>query len=167
VADIRAPEGWPLQEAEISRTAGIILFALTLFTPGEANDPAQEKNAFRLLARIHAEVREFGKRPGEDFIRQDFFIGGEDDDDTNKDIHVGILIRSEGDGETMSIQVTWLERLKADSKVKNARETKTLTCRVRRDDVRILRSDFPPDRVGKLAEDILKAVLDKKRLMKR
>lgn len=144
------------------RAVGIIFFALTIISLGDATVPAQEKNAFRLLARLHAEVREFGKRPGEDFIRQDFFIGGEDDDDTNKDIHVGILIRSEGDGESMSVQVTWLERSKADPRVKNARETKTLTCRVRLDDVRILSSDFPADRVGKLAEEILKAVLDKK-----
>jgi hypothetical protein len=149
------------------RTAGIIFFALTLVSPGEVTVQTQENSAVRLLARLHAEVREFGKRPGEDFIRQDFFIGGEDDDDTNKDIHVGILIRAEGDGESMAIQVTWLERSKADPRVKNARETKTLTCRVRPDGVRVLNSDFPPDRLERLAKDILKAVIAKKRLMKR
>lgn len=108
-----------------------------------------------------------GVRPGEDFIQREFFIGAPDEDDTNKDISVNIFIQPVAGTEKMRIQVTYLERTRENSKVKLAKETRHLDVIVGGDAVRIERSDYNERELPKLAEDILRAVKDKKRLLKK
>lgn len=119
-----------------------------------------------LLRLIYIEVKEMGARPGEDFIQGEFFIGKPDDDDTNKDIHVVILIQSADGPEKMKIQVTYMERTLENPAVKYAKETKNLVCDVRENAVQVQRSDYAEREMKKLADDILKAVRDKKRILK-
>lgn len=128
---------------------------------------SQSVETKRLLARLHSEVREFGKNPGEDFVRQDFFIGGADPDDTNKDIHVGILIRAEGRAEIMAIQVTRMEKSKDNPRIREARSTKAVSCVIGLEGVGVVSSDYPSGEVEALLKEILKAVTDKKKLLKR
>jgi len=108
-----------------------------------------------------------GVRPGENFVQRDFFIGAPDEDDTNKDIYVNIFIQTVAGTEKMRIQVTYMERTKENSKIKLAKKTRELTLFIGADAVRIERSDYDEGELPKLAEDILKAVKDKKRLLKK
>ena len=119
-----------------------------------------------ILVRIFSEVRDFGPRPGEDFIKHEFFIGGPDDDDTNKDTSVVILIQNVDGVERMTVQVTFMTRDRTDPKIKTARETKSFAGSVRDGRWVLLRSDFPDRELEPLGAQILRAVLDKKRLMR-
>ena len=119
-----------------------------------------------VLKRIYDEVRTMPAPPGLGFVTQDVFIGGPDDDDTNKDVHVALLIQAIGEEALLRIRVTELERTPADRRVKHARGSRELVCAVRGGDLRLVRSDVPDADIPRLAEDILKAVLDKKRLIR-
>jgi hypothetical protein len=125
-----------------------------------AEDPAV------LLKKILAETRELGARPGEDFIRQEFFIGGADDDDTNKDTSVVVLIQSISGEKRMTIQVTRMERNRNDPRIKTARETRSIVGGPDGKDFRVARSDFAADELESVCAQILRAVQDKKRLLK-
>jgi hypothetical protein len=118
------------------------------------------------LKRIYEEVRTMPSPPGQGFLRQDVFIGGPDDDDTNKDVHVALLIQRIGDEDRMHVQITSLERSEADRRVKRAAGSRALLCAVRDGALRLVRSDVADDEIARLAADILKAVLDKKRLIR-
>lgn len=120
-----------------------------------------------LLRRIRDEVLELRRYPGEDFVRGEFHLG-EGDDDTNKTHAVGILIKDEetGGGRRMTVVVTRLEPSAADPRIRLSRESETLVCRFAADKVEIVSSDHPPESLGRLLRDILKAVVDKKNLLK-
>jgi hypothetical protein len=119
-----------------------------------------------LLKKILVETRELGARPGEDFIKQEFFIGGPDDDDTNKDTSVVVLIQSIDGTERMTIQVTRMDRDRNDPRIKTARETKSIVGGLDGSLFRITRSDFAADELESVCVQILRAVQDKKRLLK-
>jgi len=106
-----------------------------------------------------------GARPGEDFIQQEFFAGGPDDDDTNKDLHVVVLIQSESGRSKMTVQVTRFERDRRDRKVKTARETKTTRAEVVQGAVKGLASDYEDIPLHEVLEQIERAVLQKKKLL--
>ncbi len=120
-----------------------------------------------LLTRIRDEVLGLPKYPGEDFTRGEFHLG-EGDDDTNKTHAVGILIKEEdgGGGTRMTVVVSRLEPSPGDPRVRYAKEAKTLVCRFSAEGVEILRSDPDERELGRLLGDILKAVVDKKILLK-
>jgi hypothetical protein len=129
---------------------------------------SQAERAYLVTVKtIYAEVKEMGVRPGEDFNQREFFIGAPDEDDTNKDIYVNIFIQTVAGTEKMRIQVTYMERTRANSKIKLAKETRDLHVIVGKDAVRIERSDYNEGELPKLTEDILRAVKDKKRLLKK
>ena len=119
-----------------------------------------------LLTKILIETRELGARPGEDFVKQEFFIGGPDDDDTNKDTSVVVLIQSIDGRERMTIQVTRMERSQSDPRIKTARETQTIVGGPDGSGFRIARSDFSGDALETVCAQILRAIQDKKRLIK-
>ena len=108
---------------------------------------------------------EMGPYPGDDFIRREFFVG-EDDDDTNKDIQVAILIQSFDSKEKMTIRVTEMAREPAGSRTSVAKTSKVLVCLVGGDDVEILSSDYGNEVLDRLVPDILAAIRNKKRLLK-
>jgi len=120
----------------------------------------------QLLKKIYDEVKDFGPRPGEDFIKQDFFIGNDDDDDTNKDIHVSILIHEAEGRVKLKILVTYMERSRENSRVKIAKESKNVTCIVEKAGIRVENADYLDKELGPLAAEILKAVQNKKRLIR-
>ena len=135
-------------------------FAPPLRGQGKADVPG-------LLRRIRDEVLELRRYPGEDFVRGEFHLG-EGDDDTNKTHAVGILIKDEdsGAGRRMTVVVTRLEPSATDPRIRLSRESETLVCRFEADEVEIVRSDHPVESLGRLLRDILKAVVDKKNLLK-
>jgi len=119
-----------------------------------------------LLREIRGEVSGLPRYPGEDFWRGEFFLG-EGDDDTNKTHAVGIVVQDGPEGSRMTIVVSRLEPARDNPRVKYAREPRTIACRFDREAVELLRADYAPPELEKLLPAILKAVIDKKALLKK
>lgn len=107
-----------------------------------------------------------GPYPAQPFILHEFFAGAPDDDDTNKEQHVVVLIQIVNGVEVMKIQVTALERAKEDRNIKYAKGVKNISCRIAADKLEIQSSDYVDRELAKLAPDILQAIQNKKRLLK-
>jgi hypothetical protein len=141
-------------------------WALFVFAaPGVAVPPP----FMETLEAVRAEVKELGRRPGEDFISWNFFIGArndEDDDDTNKERHVAVLIQEVGGREKMTIVVTRLEAAGGKPGVRIAGESKSLSCAVSGGVLSILGTDFKAEEIPAVVRDILRAVRNKKKLLR-
>lgn len=149
-----------------SRFFSILLILISCLKPNVPLALSPGKEYLEALKKIHLEVKGFDRYPGEDFVRRDFFVGP-DDDDTNKDIHVSILIQETDGHEKMTIQVTFLERSPGDPRVRFAKLSRLLACLVNRNEIEIQKSDFEPKEIQKLAPEILRAIRDKKKLLGR
>jgi hypothetical protein len=128
--------------------------------------PQKARDVTALLREIEKSVREIGGYPGEDFVRREFFLG-EGDDDTYKTHYVGILIKDDAEGPRMTILITWLEPSKENPRVKYARDPKTIVCRLPADKAEVVRSDYSQSDLETLLPDVLRAVVDKKNLLKK
>ncbi len=104
--------------------------------------------------------------PNESFARGEFFLG-EGDDDTYKTHAVGILVNDEAGGSRMTIVVSRLEPARENPRIKFTREPRTISCRVAGETVEMLSSDYAPPELAKLLPLVLKAVVDKKALLKK
>jgi hypothetical protein len=143
--------------------------ALAVFLPillAALPSPQKARDVPALLREIEKTVREIGGYPGEDFVRGEFFLG-EGDDDTNKTHYVGILIKDDAEGPRMTIQVTRLEPSRDNPRVKYARDPKTIVCRFPADRVEVVRSDYLSADLEILLQEVLRAVVDKKNLLKK
>jgi hypothetical protein len=157
---------WPVLFCTIAGL-GILLFSAHagyILSSGEKNVP--EAKYLKIFKQIYDEVKELGPYPGEDFIRREFFIGNEDDDDTNKNQHVVVLIQTIDGREQMRIQVTTMEPTKENPQVKYATESKSILCQVMANVVTIQTSDYDERELERLAAEILRAILGKKKLLK-
>jgi len=119
-----------------------------------------------IFRQVYEEVRTMSARPGEQFIRQEFFIG-EDDDDTNKDLSVSIVLPEGGQVPVMIVQFTWMERDRSNQRISRARSTKILRCVMEAEDTRLEGDALEKDELPVLARGLLKAVRDKKRLLQK
>lgn len=144
--------------------ASLLLFWLTA-APAALSQPEPVKKYLSVLTRIYAEVKEMGPYPGEEFTRREFFVG-EDDDDTNKDIHIMVLIRSSESGEMMTIRVTELVKDPGNPQARLAANSKMLSCLVAGGRLEIRSSDYQEKELDKLAPEMLTAIQNKKRLLK-
>ncbi len=146
-----------------------LLLSITILTswsqPAFSPEAAGKQAHLETLKQIYLEVKELGTYPGEDFNKGEFFVGA-DDDDTNKDIHVFILIHKTGEAEKMKIQVTYMVRSPGALHIRFAKTTKSLICIVAGEKVEIERSEFEEKELKKLAPGILQAILDKKKLLR-
>lgn len=134
-------------------------FFLNCESSGERKAPPE------LLKKIYDEVKELGNYPGENFIKREFFIG-RGDDDTNKDLHIVILIQPLEDGETMKIQVTFMEPTRNNPNVRYAKTVKNIACTILEKEATVQSSDYNRNELEKLVPDILQTILDKKRLLR-
>ncbi len=149
--------------------AAVSLFLILLNSPTGvdcAEKMATPAKHLKILKQIYDEVKELGRYPGEDFIRREFFIGNEDDDDTNKNQHVAVLIQTIEGQEKMRIQVTAMEPSKENPQVKYATLSKSMLCQVGANIVAIETSDYDKHELERLAAEILRAVLAKKKLLR-
>jgi len=119
-----------------------------------------------IFRQVYEEVRTMPARPGEQFIRQEFFIG-EDDDDTNKDLSVSIVLPEGGQIPVMIVQFTWMERDRSNRRISRARSTKTLRCVMETEDTRLEGDGLEKDELSVLGRGLLKAVRDNKRLLQK
>ena len=139
------------------------LFALLPPPPLSASGRADVPG---LLREIREEVVSIGGYPGEDFVRGEFFLG-EGDDDTNKTHAVGILVKHEGGSSRLTLVVSRLEPARDNPRVKYTRDPKTVVCAFTAAGIELVRSDYPAGELEKLLPAVLKAVVDKKNLLKK
>lgn len=158
--------GRPAARAAFTAITALTAFAL-LFPAAPAGAGPNRLDAAALLVRIRDEVLGLPRYPGEDFHRGEFHLGY-GDDDTNKTHAVGILVKEEeaGGAQRMTVVVSRLEPSPGDPRVFYAKEFRTLVCRFTGKDVEVLRSDHDEKGLPPLLADILRAVVDKKNLLK-
>jgi len=148
------------------RALAVLLPALLIVAPPSLPSPQLPKDVPGLLREIEKEVREIGGYPGEDFIRREFFLGV-GDDDTYKTHQVGILIKDEAAGPRLTIQVVRLEPSRSEPRVKYGREPRLVVCDILGARVEIVRSDYSPGDLEALLPEVVRAVVDKKNLLKK
>ena len=145
----------------------LALVAAGCLLPGRAagnqTDAPEGTNVPALLAAVVSEVEELGRHPGESFYRWEFFLG-EDDDDTNKDIHAVVVIHD--DPLRLRIHITDLERLPANRRVRVARRTRVIFAGGAGDRLTLEKSDYSPPELIPVLRSLLKAIRDKKRLLR-
>jgi hypothetical protein len=143
----------------------VVLLVATLAVVNRPGGAGEANKYLAVLKELHVEVKEMGPYPGDDFVRREFFVG-EDDDDTNKDVQVVILIQPFESKEKMTIQVTEMVKDPGNSRTSLARTSRNVVCLVSEKGVEIRSSDYEKKDLDKLAPEILTAVRNKKRLLK-
>lgn len=144
-----------------------MLMYLCEFGPAsQSPSPAQKKkDTAQTLKEIYEEVKGFGAYPGCDFIKREFFVG-EDDDDTNKDTHVVILVQDVDEKKKVLIQVTTMERSKGRPFIGIAKNVKALSYFIRDNHPEIIQSDFDDRETDCILPGVLRAIKNKKKLLK-
>jgi len=151
------------------RLRALLALVLPFWLAASSSPPpamSQDKEVAGLLRRIRDEVLGLERYPGEDFHRGEFHLGP-GDDDTNKTHAVGILVRGAAEDFLMTIQISLLDRSAGDPRVFYARPPQSVICAFPGREVRLVRSDYPPSELEDLLAAVLRAVIDKKNLLKR
>jgi len=147
--------------------AVISVLSLTPFARAVGSQPSSQARSdpAPLLAAVVVEVKELGRHPGEDFYRWEFFLG-EDDDDTNKDIHAVVVIHEAPPPLRLRIHITNLERLPGRPTVRVARTTRVIFAARAGERLAVEKSDYAEKELVPVLESLLKAIRDKKRLLR-
>ena len=156
----------PVASGSRPRAAAAWAAVLVLTAAAAASGTQKTADIPELLREIRVEVLGLGRYAGEDFARGEFFLGA-GDDDTNKTHAVGILVQDGTEGSRMTIVVSRLEPDADNPRVKYARDPKTVVGRFAGGGVEVVRSDYPEAELEKLLPAVLKAVVDKKALLKK
>ncbi len=161
---------------KMQKKSRLLLIAfLFLFAPGLfarfneesalPQEPDRKEEIAITLRQIHREVKEMAK-PGEGaFLKREFSVG-EDDDDTNKDIHAVILIQEIQGMDRVTVLVTYYERDKELPVIAVARNTKTFAYVVLGESVRVIQCDYSDRQVLRFLPELYRAILDKKKLLR-
>ncbi len=126
--------------------------------------PQRKKKPKEILKEMYKEVVELGPYENEDFIKREFHVEL-DSDENNSEEHVVFLIQSVGDREKMIIQVTYFEA-KRTRIIKYAKDIKTILCYVKGDKIEIKKSDYSKNEIKSLFPDILQGIRNKKKFLK-
>ena len=129
-----------------------------------AGPPQCKKNPNEILKEMYKEVVELGAYKNEDFIKREFHMDL-DKDENNSEEHVVFLIQGAGDKEKMIIQVTYFEA-KRTRIIKYAKDVKTILCHIKGDRVEIKKSDYSKNDMKSLFPDILQGIRNKKKFLK-
>ena len=122
-----------------------------------------QKKILEHLREIYQEVKEMGPYPGENFIKQEFFIEI-DGDRTNKEEQVVVLIQPQLKLEKMLIQITTFSAPKVDT-LRLAVSTKKISCALFQKDLALTGSDYSDEQTCQLLEAILKGIRQEKKLL--
>jgi len=128
------------------------------------NPLQRKKNPEEILKEMYKEIVELGPYNNEDFIKREFHIDL-DGDENNSEEHVVFLIQSVGDKEKMIIQVTYFE-VKRTRIIKYAKDIKTILCYVKGDKIEIKKCDYSENDIKSLFPDILQGIRNKKKYLK-
>lgn len=128
------------------------------------NTIQHKKNPTDILKEMYKEVVELGPYENEDFIKREFHIEL-DSDENNSEEHVVFLIQGAGDKEKMIIQVTYFEA-KRTRLIKYAKDIKTILCHIKGDRIEIKKCDYSENDIKSLFPDILQGIRNKKKYLK-
>lgn len=144
-----------------------LLQAHTLFYPAECPFEKSEsiKSPEGILKNIYKEVSELGKRKNEYFIKREFHFDL-DENPTNTEEHIVVLIYDIEKGERMVVQVTYFETDGLRHSVKYAKDIKLISCHVDPEKLKIEKCDFSKKEMKPLFSDILKGIQEEKKLFK-
>ena len=154
----------------LASIAGIVFFAF-LFCPSALDSvtfeemPSSKEKALKIIKEIYREVKQLGRYAGEEFIKREFFVG-EDDDDTNKDIHVIILIQEISAKERMVIEVTYMERTRTNPIIRIAKSSRIIICVIEGEKIEFIKNDYDIIEMNSFLPEILRAIQNKKRILK-
>jgi hypothetical protein len=143
----------------------VALFPLTPIAAAAPAAPDDDLKCLEVLKEIYLEVKELGSYPGQNFISREFFLGPADDD-TYKNEHIAVLIQQGNAQDTMKIQITEMETVNTMPHVQTAKSARTIVCVIKGDRLSVQRSAYKPAELRKLAPEILRAIQEKKKLLK-
>ena len=118
-----------------------------------------------ILKDIYEEVKELEKREEEPFIKGEFFFDL-DENPTNTEEHIVVLIYEMDDKERMVIQVTYFESEGLRDSIKYAKDIMLITCLLKSDELKIDKCDYDKKEINKILPDILKGIKEEKELYK-
>jgi len=124
----------------------------------------RKKKPTDILKEMYKEVVELGPYKGEDFIKREFHMEL-DSDENNSEEHVVFLIQDQGEKEKMIIQVTYFQA-KRTRIIKYAKDVKTILCHVKGDEIEIKKCDYSENDIKSLFPDILQGIRNKKKFLK-
>jgi len=127
--------------------------------------PIREKDPGEILKEIYREVLELGSRDNEDFIKREFHMNL-DGNEEKKEEHVVVFSYKVGDKEKMIVQVTYFEAKRKNSVIKYAKDIRKILCVIRGDKIEIEGSDYNEREIKSLLPEILQGIQNKKELLK-
>lgn len=151
----------------------LILFVLFVFplhaqektSPLTSQKVNPKKDPAPLLLDIYKEVEELGFYENENFLRREFQMNL-DGNDNNKEEYVMVFSQTIDGVEKMSVQVTYFEPQKDNWMIKHAVKTKEIKCSLRGEDIEIRSCDYGEKEVRDVLTEILKGIRSEKELLK-
>lgn len=141
--------------------------AVAISMPGELLSLKKEgkKEPEDIMRDIYDEVKELGKRENETFIKREFHFDL-DENPTNTEEHIVVLIYEIDDKERIVVQVTYFESEGLRGSIKYAKEIKLISCFLKAEELEIDKSDYDKKEINKILPDILKGIKEEKELYK-
>lgn len=125
-------------------------------------EPSHKKNPSEILKEIYKEVIELGSYDNEDFIKREFHINL-DGNDENEEEHVVIMIYTVQDREKMLVQVTYFGPVR--NYTKYAKKIKMIEGYIKGDKIEIEKCDYDEKEIKSLLVEILNGIRNKKKLL--
>jgi len=159
-----------LQIPMLSIGAAVCVIAGAAWGPGPVShatcQAGAEKEPRQVLLAIYKEVREFGYRDTENFIKREFHFDL-DGSMANREEHVVVLSHASGNGEKMILQVTTFSDKTSVGYVRLPVSTLEISCMIEGDVLEIQNSMFDEDTCRRLFPEILLGIQEEKKLLKR
>ena len=156
-----------LKAVLVGAVAFHLVLAATASMPNEL--PSLKKEGKQepedILKDIYKEVKELGKRENEAFIKGEFHFDL-DENPTNTEEHIVVLIYEMDDKERIVVQVTYFESEGFRDSIKYAKDIKLISCSLRSEELKIEKSDYDKKEINKILPDILKGIKEEKELYK-
>ena len=125
----------------------------------------RKKTPEDILKDIHKEVSELGKRKNENFIKREFHFDL-DENPTNSEEHIVVLIYDIDKRERMVVQVTYFEAEGVKYSIKYAKDIRLISCHIASEKLEIDKCDFAKKEMKSMLTDILKGIQEEKKLFK-
>lgn len=127
--------------------------------------PTVKRNPKIVLREIYKEVKELGNYENEAFVKREFHINL-DGNNENKEEHIVVLIYRVGDRERMILQVTYFKPKRKGSIIKYPDEIRVILCYLKGDELEIKHCDYKEKEIVSLLPDILQGIRHEKEILK-
>lgn len=124
-----------------------------------------EKDPREVLREIYKEVVELGSYDKEEFIKREFHMNL-DGNDENKEEHVVVLIHKTGDKEKMILQVTYFKPKRINSIIKYPKDFRVVLSYISGNHIEIKECPYNEKEMKSLFPEILQGIRNKKKLLK-